>query len=124
MNDFENAFIQDVKSQVSQEMQSTKQEKPKGKKALIIIIIIAVLATLLGGALIWSVFFKQSSLFCGSDKDDITLYYNHEKIVDYKSNGMELNLENQNKLFKNLGKDEYIKQFKSWYKKTSGVDCK
>ena len=63
-------------------------------------------------------------MVCSSDKGDITIYYNHSKITDYKSNGMELNIEEQNKLFTKLGSEEYIKQFKSWHKKTTGADCK
>lgn len=124
MNDYESAFIQDVRNQVTQEAQTAASKKPKNKKLLIVVAVISVLAVALVSVFIWSVFFKQSSLICNSDKGDITIYYNHSKITDYKSNGMELNIEEQNKLFTKLGSEEYIKQFKSWYKKTSGVDCK
>ena len=124
MNDYESAFIQDVRNQVTQEAQTAASKKPKNKKLLAIVAVISVLAVALVSVFIWSVFFKQSSLICNSDKGDITIYYNHSKITDYKSNGMELNIEEQNKLFTKLGSEEYIKQFKSWHKKTSGVDCK
>lgn len=124
MNDYESAFIQDVRNQVTQEAQAATSKKPKKKKVLVIVVVISVLTVALVSVFIWSVFFKQSSLICNSDKGDITIYYNHSKITDYKSNGMELNIEEQNKLFTKLGSEEYIKQFKSWHKKTSGVDCK
>lgn len=124
MNDYESAFIQDVRNQVTQEAQTAASKKPKNKKVLAIVAVISVLAVTLVSVFIWSVFFKQSSLICNSDKGNITIYYNHSKITDYKSNGMELNIEEQNKLFTKLGSEEYIKQFKSWHKKTSGVDCK
>ena len=124
MNDYESAFIQDVRNQVTQEAQTAASKKPKNKKVLAIAAVISVLAVALVSVFIWSVFFKQSSLICNSDKGNITIYYNHSKITDYKSNGMELNIEEQNKLFTKLGSEEYIKQFKSWHKKTSGVDCK
>ena len=124
MNDYESAFIQDVRNQVTQEAQTAASKKPKNKKVLVIVAVISVLAVALVSVFIWSVFFKQSSLICNSDKGNITIYYNHSKITDYKSNGMELNIEEQNKLFTKLGSEEYIKQFKSWHKKTSGVDCK
>ena len=124
MNDYESAFIQDVRNQVTQEAQTAASKKPKNKKVLAIVAVISVLAVALVSVFIWSVFFKQSSLICNSDKGNITIYYNHSKITDCKSNGMELNIEEQNKLFTKLGSEEYIKQFKSWHKKTSGVDCK
>ena len=124
MNDYESAFIQDVRNQVTQEAQTAASKKPKNKKVLVIVVVISVLIVALVSVFIWSVFFKQSSLICNSDKGDITIYYNHSKIADYKSSGMELNIEEQNKLFTKLGSEEYIKQFKSWHKKTSGVDCK
>ena len=124
MNDYESAFVQDVRNQVTQEAQTAASKKPKNTKVLAIVAVISVLAVALVSVFIWSVFFKQSSLICNSDKGNITIYYNHSKITDYKSNGMELNIEEQNKLFTKLGSEEYIKQFKSWHKKTSGVDCK
>lgn len=124
MNDYESAFIQDVRNQVTQEAQTAASKKPKNKKVLAIVAVISVLAVALVSVFIWSVFFKQSSLICNSDKGNITIYYNHSKITDYKSNGMELNLEAQNKLFTKLGSEEYIKQFRAWHKKTSGADCK
>ena len=113
-----------VRNQVTQEAQAATSKKPKKKKVLVIVVVISVLTVVLVSVFIWSVFFKQFSLICSSDKGDITIYYNHSKITDYKSNGMELNIEEQNKLFTKLGSEEYIKQFKSWHKKTSGVDCK
>lgn len=124
MDNFESAFIQDVRNQVTQEAQVATSKKPKNKKIFIVVAVISVLTVALVSVFIWSVFFKQSSLVCSSDKGDITIYYNHSKITDYKSNGMELNLEAQNKLFTKLGNEEYIKQFRAWHKKTSGADCK
>ena len=124
MNDYESAFIQDVRNQVTQEAQTAASKKPKNKKVLAIVIVISVLTVALVSVFIWSVFFKQSSLTCNSDKGDITIYYNHSKITDHKSNGMELNIDEQNKLFTKLGSEEYIKQLKPRHKKTSGVDCK
>jgi len=124
MNDYESAFIQDVRNQVTQEAQTATSKEPKKKKILVIVAMISVLAIALVSVFIWLVFFKQFSLICSSDKGDITIYYNHSKITDYKSNGMELNIDEQNKLFTKLGSEEYIKQFKSWHKKTSGADCK
>ena len=124
MDNFESAFIQDVRSQVTQEAQVAASKKPKNKKIFIVVAVISVLIVALVSVFIWSVFFKQFSLICSSDKGDITIYYNHSKITDYKSNGMELNLEAQNKLFTKLGSEEYIKQFRAWHKKTSGTDCK
>ena len=124
MNDYESAFIQDVRNQVTKEAQTATSKEPKKKKILVIVAVISVLAIALVSVFIWLVFFKQFSLICSSDKGDITIYYNHSKITDYKSNGMELNIDEQNKLFTKLGSEEYIKQFKSWHKKTSGADCK
>lgn len=124
MDNFESAFIQDVRSQVTQEAQVAASKKPKNKKIFIVVAVISVLTVALVSVFIWSVFFKQFSLICSSDKGDITIYYNHSKITDYKSNGMELNLEAQNKLFTKLGSEEYTKQFRAWHKKTSGTDCK
>ena len=124
MNDYESAFIQDVRNQVTQEVQTAASKEPKKKKILVIAVVISVLTIALVSVFIWSVYFKQFSLICSSDKGDITIYYNHNKITDYKSNGMELDIDEQNKLFTKLGSEEYIKQFKSWHKKTSGVDCK
>ena len=124
MDNFESTFIQDVKNQVSQEAQVDISKKPKKKKIFVIGAVTSVLIITLVSVFIWSIFFKQSSLICSSDKGDITIYYNHNKITNYKSNGMELNLEAQNKLFTKLGSEEYIKQFRNWHKKTSGVDCK
>ena len=124
MNDYESAFIQNVRNQVTQEAQTATSKEPKKKKILVIVAMISVLAIALVSVFIWLVFFKQFSLICSSDKGDITIYYNHSKITDYKSNGMELNIDEQNKLFTKLGSEEYIKQFKSWHKKTSGADCK
>ena len=124
MDNFESAFIQDVRNQVTQDAQVATSKKPKNKKIFIVVAVISVLTVALVSVFIWSVFFKKSSLVCSSDKGDITIYYNHSKITDYKSNGMELNLEAQNKLFTKLGSEEYIKQFRAWHKKTSGADCK
>ena len=124
MNDYESTFIQDVRNQVTQEAQAATSKEPKKKKILVIAVVISVLTIALVSVFIWSVFFKQFSLICSSDKGDITIYYNHNKITDYKSNGMELDIDEQNKLFTKLGSEEYIKQFKSWHKKTSGADCK
>lgn len=124
MNDYESAFIQDVKNQVTQEAQTATSKEPKKKKILVIVAVISVLAIALVSVFIWLVFFKQFSLICSSDKGDITIYYNHSKITDYKSNGMELNIEGQNKIFERLGSDEYVRQFKDWFKESSGVDCK
>lgn len=124
MDNFESAFIQDVRNQVTQEAQVAASKKPKNKKIFIVVAVISVLTVALVSVFIWSVFFKQFSLICSSDKGDITIYYNHSKITNYKSNGMELNIDEQNKLFTKLGSEEYIKQFKSWHKKTTGVDCK
>lgn len=124
MDNFESAFMQDVRNQVTQEAQVAASKKPKNKKIFIVVAVISVLTVALVSVFIWAVFFKQSSLVCSSDKGDITIYYNHSKITDYKSNGMELNLEAQNKLFTKLGSEEYIKQFRAWHKKTSGTDCK
>ena len=124
MNDYESAFIQDVRNQVTKEAQTTTSKEPKKKKILVIVTVISVLAIALVSVFIWLVFFKQFSLICSSDKGDITIYYNHSKITDYKSNGMELNIDEQNKLLTKLGSEEYIKQFKSWHKKTTGTDCK
>ena len=124
MNDYESAFIQDVRNQVTQEAQTATSKEPKKKKILVIVAVISVLAIALVSVFIWLVFFKQFSLICSSDKGDITIYYNHSKITDYKSNGMELNIDEQNKLFTKLGSEEYIKQFKSGHKKSSGADCK
>ena len=124
MNDYESAFIQDVRNQVTKEAQTATSKEPKKKKILVIVAVISVLAIALVSVFIWLVFFKQFSLICSSDKGDITIYYNHSKITDYKSNGMELNIDEQNKLFTKLGSEEYIKQFKSWHKKASGADCK
>lgn len=124
MNDYESTFIQDVRNQVTQEAQAAISKEPKKKKILVIVVVISVLTIALVSVFIWSVFFKQFSLVCSSDKGDITIYYNHSKITDYKSNGMELDIDEQNKLFTKLGSEEYIKQFKSWHKKTSGADCK
>ena len=124
MDNFESAFIQDVRNQVTKEVQTAASKEPKKKKVFVIVAVISVLTVALVSVFIWSVFFKQSSLVCSSDKGDITIYYNHSKITDYKSNGMELNIDEQNKLFTKLGSEEYIKQFTSWHKKTTGVDCK
>ena len=93
MDNFESAFIQDVRNQATQDAQVAASKKPKNKKIFIVVAVISVLTVALVSVFIWSVFFKQSSLVCSSDKGDITIYYNHSKITDYKSNGMELNLE-------------------------------
>ena len=59
MDNFESAFIQDVRNQVTQEAQVATSKKPKNKKIFIVVAVISVLTVALVSVFIWSVFFKS-----------------------------------------------------------------
>ena len=53
MNDYESAFIQDVRNQVTQEAQTAASKKPKNKKVLVIVVVFSVLTVALVSVFIW-----------------------------------------------------------------------
>ena len=98
--------------------------KPKSKKGIFIIIIVLLLGI---GAAVY--FFnnaspKKGSLVCKSDKGDIILNFKDDSIASYKATKeLKFNIGEQNTLFKDKGKEEYIKEFNTWFVVNTLGEC-
>lgn len=78
---------------------------------------------------IWLIFgfinYKISldKLVCTSNKGNITIMYNEERITGYIANGMSYDLDAQKKYAKEIGIDAYIIEFDNWFKSNTSGYC-
>ena len=95
-----------------------------GSKVLIIIVcvisgIIALVA--LGMFLLSS---GPKKLICTSPEGNITIKYTDEKIVGYTSKGISYDLEGQKKYAEEIGIDNYLEEFNTWFTSNTTGSCK
>ena len=102
-------------------------EPPKKKKhtALIVILIIVALVAIVGVLLFVFVFNQKDKLECKSSSGSITISFSKDDIIGYVTTGkLTYDLDKGKSAFKQLGKEEYIKQFNTWFETNTDGSCK
>ena len=65
----------------------------------------------------------SEKLVCKSKEGNITIMYNDNTITGYKAVGMTYDLDGQKKIAKQIGIEEYMKQFKIWFSENTTGTC-
>ena len=93
------------------------------KKALIIIGIVVGIIVVASVILLGGVFSSSNKFVCKSDKGNITIYYNDKALTGYTAVGIEYNLDDQNKIAKEIGVKKYLEDFNQWFVTNTGGIC-
>ncbi len=104
--------------------QNMQVEAPKKKMATwkkVLLIILGIVVFIVGIFVITYVSSKK--LVCKSNEGDITLMYNDKKIKGYVANNIKYDMDGQNKIFNEIGMDEYLKQFIDWFESETSGKC-
>lgn len=116
----------------NQEEKETKEEREKREtkeankaigKVLSIIGGIAIVAIILFLAVLWIVSSNSNKLVCKSSSGNITIMYNNSTITGYKSFGMSYDIDQQRHVANQMGIDNYISQFKTWFETNTTGSC-
>ena len=91
------------------------------KKYILLFCIISVITLL--SFIMFTLITKDKKLVCVSNKGEITLYYDKNKIKKYEVINMEYDLKEQNEYAKTIGIDKYLKEFENWFKENSTGKC-
>lgn len=73
--------------------------------------------------LFFFVFFRSDKLVCKSKEGNITIMYNKRGINGYSAVNMKYNLSEQKNYAKQVGIDEYIKEFNYWFETNTSGSC-
>ena len=65
----------------------------------------------------------SSKMICKSDKGNITIRYNEHELVGYTAVNMEFDFDEQNEYAKDIGVEEYLKEFNTWFKENTNGTC-
>ena len=66
---------------------------------------------------------NSNKLICEAKEGNITIMYDENGIIGYKSRGILYNLEAQQKYAKEIGIDSYLKVFSKWYEEHTSGEC-
>lgn len=66
---------------------------------------------------------SSNKLVCKSNEGNITIMYNDKEITGYTAKNMSYDLNNQKKIAKQIGIEEYLNQFSSWFSKNTTGTC-
>jgi len=67
---------------------------------------------------------NSKKLVCKSNKGNITLMYNDKTIKGYVANGITYNLDEQKLIAEQIGVENYIEEFSSWFSNNTDGTCK
>ncbi len=77
-----------------------------------------------GAAVVFAINLMQHKLICTSDIGEITVTYNDQNIVNYKSDDFSFNLEEHQKYAQEAGINKYIEEFSDNFRNvTKGGSC-
>ena len=99
------------------------------KKYKIVIIVLAVIGLIIAGVVaFFVVVFKNitndtNKLICTAKEGGITIMYNDDTLVGYKTKNMEFDFDEQQEYAEEIGIDNYIEEFKEWFKSHSTGSC-
>ena len=92
------------------------EQTPKKKKGIIKKVIIGLVIFIAFIAIIFAIVFSTSKkLVCKSSEGNITLMYRGDKLTGYVVKNASFDLDKGNEKVKELGIDEYLKQFELWF---------
>ena len=92
------------------------EHTPKKKKGIIKKVIIGLVIFIAFIAIIFAIVFSTSKkLVCKSSEGNITLMYRGDKLTGYVVKNASFDLDKGNEKVKELGIDEYLKQFELWF---------
>lgn len=90
--------------------------------------------TIIGGIVLFIIIFcviifeiismTSEKLVCKSNEGNITIMYNSDTITGYKSVNITYDLDGQKEIAKQIGIEEYIKEFKEWFSSNTTGSCK
>ena len=66
---------------------------------------------------------SSEKLVCKSSEGNITLYYNKSSINGYKASGINYNLDQQKEIASQMGIDEYLSEFSTWFSSNTTGSC-
>lgn len=93
------------------------------KKVLMIIGAIVLFFVILGVIIFSVVSFSSKKLVCKSDEGNITIMYNSKTITGYNANGMTYDFDDQKEYADEIGVDNYIEEFDSWFRSNTTGTC-
>ena len=92
------------------------EQTPKKKKGILKKVIIGLVIFIAFIAIIFAIVFSTSKkLVCKSSEGNITLMYRGDKLTGYVVKNASFDLDKGNEKVKELGIDEYLKQFELWF---------
>lgn len=105
---------------------------PKKKKSIvpiILIIVFGLLALFIGGIVfIFFVIFKtvdnsENKLVCTAPEGNITISYSGNEITGYHASNITYDMDDQKKVARQIGMEEYNKQFTEWFEQNTSGTC-
>ncbi len=93
------------------------------KKTLMIIGGIVVGLVVLGLVIFFAVSATSKKMKCKSKEGNITLMYNKKKITGYTAKNITYDLDGQNEIVKEIGIDDYLDQFATWFENNTSGTC-
>lgn len=109
----------------TEKLNSKNNEEKKAKKRKLIIIIAVIAAIILAiVVLLFSIISSSSNkLKCKSPEGNITIMYNEEEIIGYKSSNITYDLDKQKEYAKHIGINAYIDEFNNWFINNTTGSC-
>lgn len=106
-------------------VQENNVVQPKKSSKKVAIIVSSLVGALLIGAIGIFVYFVMSAkkFECTSEKGSITIMYTEKKLVGYKTKNYKYDLDGQQKIANEVGVEEYLNQFGTWWKTNTGGTC-
>ncbi len=93
------------------------------KKTLMIIIGIFIGAIILGIIIFSIISATSKKLVCKSNEGNITIMYNDKTITGYTSKDISYDLDGQKKYAEQIGVDEYLSEFTTWFNQHTTGSC-
>jgi hypothetical protein len=87
------------------------------------IIILIIVIILIGCGIFFFKLVNTSKLICESDKGSITIMFTNKDIVNFKTQGIEYNINEHKEAVKTFGIDTYIKSYNNIFKKDTNGKC-
>lgn len=88
-------------------------------------VLIAIGSIIVLGVIVFTVISLTSKkMVCKSEQGNITIMYNNKTITGYTAKGISYDFDEQKNLADQIGSEEYLNQFKSWFESNTTGTCK
>lgn len=126
----QNAVNTQTQQQINLNYQSTpnyntQQEQKKNpiKKIFLFIVGFVIFFIALGGIVFFVISSSSKKLVCKSNEGNITIMYTENQITGYTSKGISYDLDKQKQIAQQIGVEEYLVQFESWFTSNTTGTC-